>query len=134
MRITADTNLLVRATTDDDRAQAEAARRILREATAVAIPVAVFCELSWVLGRGYRYSKPQIGIALAKWLHASTVITDQQAVQDGLDVNALGGDFSDGAVARQGRDAGCPVFASFDRTALKLLASLGHDSIDPLAL
>ena len=38
---------------------------------------------------------------------------------------AAGGDFADGAIAFEGRRFGGEVFASFDRTAIRLIAETG---------
>ncbi len=132
MRITADPNLLVRATTDDDLGQAILARALLGSAERVAIPVAVLCEFAWVLGGGYRYTKAQIGSAIQSYIDARSVTTDRAAVEAGLRLLAAGGDFADGAVAQQGRAAGGAMFASFDRTALRLLSALGHPVHQPV--
>ena len=53
MKITADTNVLVRAVVEDDAEQAAAARALLQRASVIAVPVPVFCELAWVLKRAY---------------------------------------------------------------------------------
>ena len=52
MRITADTNVLVRALVQDDPEQAKAATDLLESEELIAIPVPVLCELVWVLRRG----------------------------------------------------------------------------------
>lgn len=131
MRITADTNILVRATIKDETVQTEAARHLLITATHVVIPVTVFCEFAWVLGAGYRYKREQISIAIRQYLQADTVVTDRQAVEAGLAFLALGGDFADGAIAHQGRHLGGVYFASFDNEARKHLSRLGYLTISP---
>ena len=45
MKITADTNVLVRALVQDDPEQARAASALLEQAELVAIPLPVLCEL-----------------------------------------------------------------------------------------
>jgi predicted nucleic-acid-binding protein len=131
LRITADTNILVRATLPDEDAQAQAARRILVVATHIVIPVAIFCEFAWVLGAGYRYKREQISIAIRQYLHADTVVTDRPAVEAGLAFLALGGDFADGAIAHQGRHLGGVTFVSFDNEARQLLSRLGFPTVSP---
>jgi predicted nucleic-acid-binding protein len=44
MRVTVDTNILVRAVVDDDRKQAAAAARLLKDAEIIAIPLPCLCE------------------------------------------------------------------------------------------
>ena len=51
VKVTADTNILVRTVVEDDAEQAGAARTLLARATLIAVPVPVFCELAWVLKR-----------------------------------------------------------------------------------
>ena len=131
LRITADTNLLVRATTGDDPVQALAARALLEAAELVVIPAAVLCEFAWVLGRGYRYTKEQLDSAIRRYVQAATVLTDRPAVEDGLRLLLEGGDFSDGVIAHQGRLTGGDTFATFDQTALRLLTRLGHAAVCP---
>ncbi len=131
MRLTADTNILVRTTLKDDTDQAESARQLLSRAESIAIPVAVFCELAWVLLRGYRYSREQVILAISQFLEVSVVVTDRPAVEAGLALLARGGDFADGAIAHQGRALGGQVFATFDATARRLLASQGYETVSP---
>ncbi|WP_338027948.1 PIN domain-containing protein [Acidithiobacillus ferrianus] len=56
MKITADTNVLVRAITGDDPQQSEIAQAVLANASVVALPLPVLCELVWVLLTGKRLS------------------------------------------------------------------------------
>ncbi len=56
MKITADTDILVRAITEDDPAQSAAAQAELAAADSVAITLPALCELVWVLAQGYRTS------------------------------------------------------------------------------
>jgi predicted nucleic-acid-binding protein len=56
VKITADTNILVRAATLDDPRQAARAAAALREAEMVVVTSASLCELAWVLMQGYRWS------------------------------------------------------------------------------
>ena len=60
VKITADTNVLVRALVQDDVEQARAAQALLSRATVIAVPVPVFCELAWVLRRAYRTRRGDI--------------------------------------------------------------------------
>ena len=50
MRVTADTNVLGRATVLDDPAQARRATTLLSEAELVAMPLTVLCEFVWEPG------------------------------------------------------------------------------------
>jgi predicted nucleic-acid-binding protein len=64
MKITADTNVLVRALVQDDPEQAEL----------VAIPIPVLCELVWVLRRVYRCSSHDCVSAIEALLASSSVV------------------------------------------------------------
>ena len=63
MKITADTNVLVRALVQDDPEQSRAACTVLEKAELIAIPLPVLCELVWVLRRVYRTAEPCCGKA-----------------------------------------------------------------------
>jgi predicted nucleic-acid-binding protein len=49
MKITADTNVLVRALTEDHAEQSKAAQSTLSKADIVALTIPTLCELVWVL-------------------------------------------------------------------------------------
>ena len=103
MKITADTNVLVRALVQDDPDQARAASAHLEQAELVAVPLPVLCELVWVLRRVYR-----------------------SAVGVGLQLLAAGGDFADGVIAYGGRQLGSEQLVTFDQEAARLLAAVGE--------
>lgn len=125
MRITADTNLLVRAITGDDARQSKAAQAALAEAEAVALALPALCELVWVLSQAYRIAPAEIAEAVRRLIGAATVVVDRPAVEAGLAVLAAGGDFADGVIAHEGRRLGTDCFVSFDRKAVRLLAAQG---------
>ncbi len=131
MRITADSNVLLRATIGDDPVQEAAALKLLAEAELVAVPVTVFCEFALILARVYGFSRQEIGSAILAYLSADTVVTNTAAVRAGLALLAQGGDFADGAVAHEGRAFGGTYFASFHRRALTCLAAQGENVIAP---
>lgn len=134
MRITADTNVLVRALVNDDPDQGAEARRLLARAERVAVPVPVFCELVWVLGTGYRRSRAEIADALEAVLGSETVATDAAAVAAGLDTLRRGGDFADGVAAFAGMALGGEVFASFDAKAVRVSLERGVAAAHPARL
>ena len=51
MKITVDTNVLVRSCMSDDPAQASIAAKILTDAALIAIALPCLCEFVWVLRR-----------------------------------------------------------------------------------
>ena len=134
VRITADTNVLLRAVVRDDAAQAAAAQALLLRATVIAVPVPVFCEFAWVLRRGYGYGIGDIAAAIEAIADIDAVVTDSPTVDAGLAALRLGGDFADGAIASQGGRLGGAVFASFDRSAVARLRSDGASAADPAEL
>ena len=134
MRITADTNVLLRAVVQDDAAQAAEARTLLLQATVIAVPIPVFCEFAWVLRRGYGYGTGDIAAAIEAIAGVDTVVTDSPAVDAGLAALRAGGDFADGSIADQGERLGGTVFASFDRGAVARLRSRGASAADPAEL
>ena len=106
VRITADTNVLVRVLVQDDPEQAQAAMDLLRRADLVAVPVPVLCELVWVLKRVYGLSASDCVAAIEALLASSVVVTDRPAVRVGLRVLAAGGDFAAAVIAFSGRRLG----------------------------
>ena len=126
MRITADTNVLVRVLVQDDPKQAEAAMNLLRRAEQVAVPLAVLCELVWVLKRVYAFGAAECAAVIEALLASRVVVTDRPAAQAGLRLLVAGGDFADGVIAYSGRALGTDTFVSFDRGAVRLLTELGE--------
>jgi predicted nucleic-acid-binding protein len=125
VNITADTNVLVRALVADDPAQAAEASRVMRDATSIAVPLPVLCELVWVLKRVYGFPVADIGAAIRSLLDVGNVRLDLPAVEAGLVLLEAGGDFADGVIAHQGQWLGGEIFVSFDRQAVALLRDQG---------
>ncbi len=125
MRITADTNVLVRALMGDDPHQAALAEAVLAQAELVAVPLPVLCELVWVLARGYRVPADEIAVALHGLMAAGNVAVNRPAVAAGLAMMAAGGDFADGVIAFEGQWLGAEAFVSFDRRAVALAERQG---------
>lgn len=128
MKITADTNLLLRLATEDDLAQAQMARDLIERAELIAVPIPALCELVWVMRRGYRKTNGQISQALRRLLAAPKVRTDRACAAAGLAVLEAGGDFADGCVAAEGRRLGGAIFTSFDRQAVALVKAAGGEA------
>lgn len=131
MRLTLDTNVLVRAVVLDDEKQAAVAARILREAELIAVPVSCLCEFVWVLRRIYRMPPEKIASALRKLLASANVVTERPAAEAGLWFHDQGGDFADGVIEFKGRTLGGATFASFDRDAVDILKRAGLAAIVP---
>ena len=126
MKITADTNVLLRASVRDDPKQAASAARMLRAAEVVAVPVAALCEFAWVLRSLYKRPASQVAHSIRSLITSPNVVTHLPAVEAGLAVLDQGGDFADGAIAYEGRWLGAEEFLSFDRQAVTLLRTHGY--------
>ena len=126
MKVTADTNVLVRALVQDDPAQGQAASAILTQADWVTIPLPVFCELVWVLRKVYGFTTADCSRAIEALMSSRSVKADRPAVTAGLKLLASGGDFADGVIAFSGRQLGGELLVTFDRTAARLLSEAGE--------
>jgi predicted nucleic-acid-binding protein len=127
VRITADTNVLVRAIVADEPAQARLAQHALAQAERVAIGPTTMCEFVWVLARGYRVPPADIAAAIRALIASANVETNRPAVEAGLALLEQGGDFADGVIAFEGASLGGAVFVTFDRDAARRLEVLGRD-------
>jgi predicted nucleic-acid-binding protein len=112
---------LVRLATQDDPAQAASALRVLQKASLIAVPTPAFCEMVWVLLRGYRYTPTQVAHALRSLMQVRQVVCHTPAVLAGLALLESGGDFADAVIAFEGELLGGTEFVSFDQQAIKLL-------------
>lgn len=128
MKITVDTNILVRAAIGDDPEQTRRAQDILRNAELVALTLPALCEFVWVTRRVYRRPQHDISMSLRQLISGANVIADRPAVEAGLIVLDAGGDFADGVIAFTGRQLGGAVFASFDRQAVELVSANGGET------
>lgn len=121
MKITPDTNVLVRIAVGDDLRQQAAAIAILKDAQLIAVTLPTLCEFGWVLSRGYKRSRTDIAEAIRKLIDIPIVVTDRPAVEAGLSMLESGGDFADGVIAFEGRRKGGELFVSFDRKAVETI-------------
>jgi predicted nucleic-acid-binding protein len=128
LRITADTNILVRAAVGDDPTQSRLAAAVLREAEIVAVTLPTLCEFVWVLARGYGVEAGEIATAIRRLVDSASVRVDRPVVDAGLVVFEAGGDFADGVIAFEGRRLGGSVFTSFDRRAIEMIAATGAET------
>ena len=125
MRITADTNVLLRAAVRDDPAHTRSAAHALRTADLVAIPVATLCEFVWVMRSGYKRPAAVVAHSIRALIDSANVATNRLAVEAGLEFLDNGGDFADGAIAYEGHWLGAEEFVSFDKKAVSLLKLQG---------
>ncbi|WP_025032306.1 type II toxin-antitoxin system VapC family toxin [Bradyrhizobium sp. DOA9] len=125
MKITPDTNVLVRVLVGDNAEQSKAAEAILKKADVVAISISALCELAWVLSRGYKTSAENIAASIRHFISASNVVVNRPLAEAGLALLDAGGDFADGIIAHEGYWLGAETFVSFDKKALKLVEASG---------
>jgi predicted nucleic-acid-binding protein len=125
MKITADTNVLLRLVVSDDADQQALAAETLKQADLVAISVHSLCELAWVMERLYKVARSDIAAAIRLFMNTRNVVLNRPTVEAGLAVLEAGGDFADGVIAFDGQWLGGETFVSFDKTAVKLLKERG---------
>ena len=126
MRVTVDTNVLIRAVVRDDDKQAQAAITLLKGAELIAVSSHCLCEFVWVLRRVYKFERSDIYSAVEALIDASNVVVNRPAVDAGLAVFKAGGDFADGLIAEAGRWLGGETFVSFDQKAVAALLQQGQ--------
>ncbi|MDX1253077.1 MAG: type II toxin-antitoxin system VapC family toxin [Gammaproteobacteria bacterium] len=125
MKVTADTNVLVRAAVQDDQHQSRQAAKALQDAALVAVPLPVLCEFVWVLDRGYKIAAADIAEAIHRLMGCANVVMNRPAVEAGLSILTAGGDFADGIIAYEGNWLGAEEFLSFDKKAVSMLRAQG---------
>jgi len=128
MKITADTNVLVRSVVQDDEKQARAAAKVLKEAELIAVTLPTLCEFAWVLRRTYGLERDDVAAAVRALLNTGNLVVNRPAVDAGLSMLQAGGDFADGAIAYEGAWLGGETFVSFDKGAVALLSAQGRSA------
>jgi predicted nucleic-acid-binding protein len=128
MKITVDTNVLIRAVVRDDEKQAIAADRILKSAEIIAVTLPCLCEFVWVLRRLYEFDREDIAAAIRALADTENVTLNRPAVEAGLAVLNAGGDFADGLIGYEGNWLGAETFVSFDKKAVALLARQRYET------
>ena len=125
MKVTADTNVLVRAITGDDERQSKAAQAELANADVVALALPALCELVWVLSQGYKIPSAEIAETIRRLMNGVNVVVNRPAAEAGLALLDAGGDFADGIIAYEGNWLGADTFISFDKKAVTLMKVQG---------
>ena len=121
MKLSLDTNILVRLATQDQPEQTALALQLLKKASVLAVSTTAICEMVWVLVRGYRYTPAQAAHAVRTLMQVDQVVCNTPAVLAGLSLLESGGDFADGVIAFEGAVLGGEEFVSFDRQAAQLM-------------
>ncbi|TXR49541.1 type II toxin-antitoxin system VapC family toxin [Phyllobacterium endophyticum] len=128
MKISVDTNILARAVLQDDAKQGRAASDLLKEASLIAVSLPCLCELVWILRRGAKLTKEDAAVTIQDLLDAGNVVMNRPAVEAGLAILEVGGDFADGVIAYEGNWLGGETFISFDKQAVELLTRQGQEA------
>jgi predicted nucleic-acid-binding protein len=131
VKVTPDTNVLVRVIVADNAKQTKAAEAVLGKAETIALTLTALCELAWVLSRGYKANPKEIAESIRRLSDAKNVVVNRPAVEAGLELLESGGDFADGVIAYEGRWQGGETFLSFDRDAVRILAAKGRKTYVP---
>jgi predicted nucleic-acid-binding protein len=126
MKVTADTNVLLRLVVGDDPAQRRTALQALESAESVAISRHALCELAWVLDRSYEVSRTHVAATIRKLLEIQNAVYETSFVEAGLANLDAGGDFAGGVIAYEGRWLGAATFISFDKKAVNRIARQGY--------
>ena len=126
MKISVDTNVLVRAVLQDDAKQGRAAGKLLKGASLIAVSLPCLCELVWILRKGAKLSKEDVTVTLRDLLAADKVVMNRPAIEAGLAILEAGGDFADGVMAYEGNWLGGETFVSFDKQAVELVKQQGQ--------
>jgi predicted nucleic-acid-binding protein len=128
MKVSVDTNVLARAILQDDLEQCSLARKVLRQASLIAVSLPCLCELVWILRQGAKVPKEDVAAAIRSLMSTDNVVMNRPAVETGLAVLDEGGDFADGIMAHEGQWLGGETFVSFDKRAAALLSKQGIDT------
>ena len=128
MKITVDTNVLVRSVVRDDKQQARAAEKVLKEAAVIAVALPALCEFVWVLRKVYELAPADIAAAMRVLLDTGKLAVNRPAAEAGLAMLEAGGDFADGVIAHEGSWLGGETFVSFDKKAVALLTENGQSA------
>lgn len=128
MKVTADTNVLLRTIVDDDEAQTTRAVDLMERADMVAVSLQTLCEVVWVLRGRYGVDRANVAATIRMLLNTSNVVVNRPAAEAGLALLEAGGDFADGVIAYDGTWLGAETFVSFDKKAVSLLTKQGHSA------
>lgn len=128
MKVTVDTNVLVRAVVQDDPVQAQQAAAVLLDAALIAVTLPTLCELVWVLRKVYGFQVMDVAKAVRALIETANVEMNRPAVAAGLALLEAGGDFADGVIAYEGNWLGGETFVSFDKKAVAQLGAQGRSA------
>ncbi|MDD9337157.1 MAG: type II toxin-antitoxin system VapC family toxin [Rickettsiaceae bacterium] len=121
-----DTNVLIRYLIQDDEVQSSKATKLIEQYSGISgsifINNIVVCEIIWVLGRGYKYSKNQI-INVLKEIFATIEFRFEDHKTLSLTVREYENcntDFADILIGKLNELNGCSTSFTFDHKASTL--------------
>ena len=118
--IAIDTNIVIRALTDDDVAQTERVRALLAEEQ-LFVATTVLLETVWVLRSSYKVTGQRLADALEAFIALPQVHLERpERVRTALRQVRQGYDFADALHHASAADAGCDAFVTFDRDFARL--------------
>lgn len=127
MKITPDTNVLLRAILNDDVAQSARARSLLAESEEVVLTFVALAELDWVLRKQAKWPRAVVVEVLRGMLSKPNVRCARWTVEEGLAALEAGADFADGIIAYDGAWQRGETFATFDQRAAAVMRDRGTD-------
>jgi predicted nucleic-acid-binding protein len=128
VRVTVDTNVLIRAVVHDDPAQAKIATTVLMDAELIVVALPCLFEFVWVLRKVYAFRAADVALSIRALIATANVEMNRPAVEAGLQVLDDGGDFADGVIAYEGTWLGGATFVSFDKASVTLLNAHGRSA------
>lgn len=118
-----DLNILVRAFTGDDPAQAAAAAKLIDGAPAEAlfVNVIVLVEFAWTLRRAYRWDDDRVRLALNQIVsHPALLVQHRDCVLELISkTDRSAGGMADRLIGALNRGAGCATTWTFDKAAAR---------------
>ena len=126
--VAADTNILVRYTTNDDPKQAALAAQFLSQPDVIFIAKTVLLELEWVLRSAYSLNRGAISKALFHVVGLpNVVVEDTEQVAFALQAFDDGLDFADALHLAASRQVA--ALYTFDKTFAKRAGTLGESVV-----
>ena len=122
-----DTNILLRAFTNDHPAQSASARNLIGRATGeqLFVCIVVLVEFAWSLRQTYKYSPETVREAIRRLLNASDLVLEQRSlVESCLDAGDSRMDLADQLIASGNLQQGCSATMTFDKRAAKAIPGM----------
>ena len=123
--IAIDTNVIIRPLIDDDAAQSDAARRLLRELTTENpgfLCREAMLEFVWVLERVYGVPRSIIGTAVLDLISSDNIVVENDEAMTHAAYRYMQGgvDFADLMIHSAAQASGCVQLYTFDRILAQL--------------